>query len=62
MLTSLPLEQVVWVDEEGLKKIEDFIDSKLVLEKKEISCSFSHHQPSMEMVAMKTCMSYQMRM
>jgi len=26
---------VVWVDDEGLKKIEDFIDAKLVLEKKD---------------------------
>ena len=27
--------EVVWVDDEGLKKIEDFIDAQLVLEKKD---------------------------
>jgi hypothetical protein len=29
-------QKVVWVDDEGLKKIEEFIDGKLVLEKKGI--------------------------
>jgi hypothetical protein len=29
-------QKVVWVDDEGLKKIEEFIDGKLVLEKKDI--------------------------
>jgi hypothetical protein len=29
-------QKVVWVDDEGLKKIKEFIDGKLVLEKKGI--------------------------